>query len=1169
TVFDDKPKAPEEQEKLPKDELSLPKPLEDEPSDDDEKDEKKISLKSPADKLLIPFKDPNVTNKSVTSSYSSTSYSDIRSTTSTVISSRMSEHSFVTDSKTVESDSLESNISNVSKLLAQPYNADDDKTSRKQSIKSELSEYMGEDELYSTDITSSSMTYVSDPLESKTDTTTSEDDHMHPLKSLTQTREALIDYVKEDVTKTVRIGSEKLTSLMSVTSSKSDKQQSDLSPDSFISGPQDTQYERSISFSDNAASDVSSECKFEETVVTLPYDSEKDDHTTESITRSSSSMSKTQELNKNYKQLAQESRIEHTSSPQSDVTEFTESMSIADSVLEGVIADVKAAKALRSSVSSVDDRTPDSPKSESGKKKLKCTDIVLNKVPKPLMSYKKIEKKDVVETPSKVQEKETTKTDSKGKSLTITKTSTRKSNIVSKPQTSVEVSKSSTMVTKTTSRVYGYMQSTVSRDQKIGKVTHIAQRSTTHSTSESDSSKVEKKHVFIEDKKDQIETIEFKQENDNIKKATPSPTKKSYVVDNKTRDQSSIQKRFTKTVPKDTKEKSKSPRISESDKSEKTSSTTSTSTTMSKMLKDKKNSSLIPIKKLSTTEKPQTDKAQKQISKKDTSIITSISENKSHVVEKTSTTKTSSIKKSSKQVQKISSTTKVSDKPTVISRKKKKTERDERSDSQDSLDMKKKVTQKVQKVESVSVSSSRKKTSRVKAPTTTAITQAEISYRSQSAMHYANKDSITFQHDEIPSSMPSSPNHDERDVMKSSVTVDKESISPILEFQAVSPQRQKHKFTYEKKGQECRRRKGKSKNSQQKPKSNFLDTKFYVDLNASGHTDVEDLDVEEDDVLLKDKSYKSSSTDPETYRKASTSNADGKTDIEYISDDGTLDLLRFSPEIKITSLNDFQFEACTLMSFCESLDTKQNIKFELKMPEIRMISPTSERYQTNTDVEDIQCQSDTDDAATSLSRAQTSTPIELNCNLDDLCSSHVHEIHSGAFDKVSEHEFKFEKSVTEGTEEKDSGGAKGDDDLINLIQTEAITLVDSILEESVTVVNNNSSPFNPSSFAQESELVQHDERQQSLDENSYDQQQQQFQLPLINVNNYSINPSDQAHSDEISDNFAIKSDCDIIVKSPTIESMSAAEESLKEQQQSLIKFQEIAFASMCYQIIET
>lgn len=112
----------------------------------------------------------------------------------------------------------------------------------------------------------------------------------------------------------------------------------------------------------------------------------------------------------------------------------------------------------------------------------------------------------------------------------------------------------------------------------------------------------------------------------------------------------------------------------------------------------------------------------------------------------------------------------------------------------------------------------------------------------------------------------------------------------------------------------------------------------------------------------------------------------------------------------------------------------------------------------------------------------------------------------------------------------------GDENLLNLIQTEAIILVDGIIEESVTVVNNNSSTLNQSSFAQESEG--HDElsHQMLIDENNYDHQQQ-FQLPLINVNNCSSN-FDQAHSDEISDNFAIKSDCDIIVKSPTIESMS-------------------------------
>lgn len=127
------------------------------------------------------------------------------------------------------------------------------------------------------------------------------------------------------------------------------------------------------------------------------------------------------------------------------------------------------------------------------------------------------------------------------------------------------------------------------------------------------------------------------------------------------------------------------------------------------------------------------------------------------------------------------------------------------------------------------------------------------------------------------------------------------------------------------------------------------------------------------------------------------------------------------------------------------------------------------------------------------------------------------------------------------------------DDLINLIQTEAINLVDSILTESVSIINNNAS-FDQENNADDmpSSNDDHQQFQQQLSNDDYndfdyDQEQQQShnqqptQLPLISVNNYTVNPSgsqDQAHSDDISDNFAIKSDCDIIVKSPTIESMS-------------------------------
>lgn len=125
------------------------------------------------------------------------------------------------------------------------------------------------------------------------------------------------------------------------------------------------------------------------------------------------------------------------------------------------------------------------------------------------------------------------------------------------------------------------------------------------------------------------------------------------------------------------------------------------------------------------------------------------------------------------------------------------------------------------------------------------------------------------------------------------------------------------------------------------------------------------------------------------------------------------------------------------------------------------------------------------------------------------------------------------------------------DDLINLIQTEAINLVDSILTESVSIINNNAS-FDQKNNADDMPSSNDDNQQfqQQLSNDDYndfdyDQElpshQQLTQLPLISVNNYTVNPSgsqDQAHSDDISDNFAIKSDCDIIVKSPTIESMS-------------------------------
>lgn len=115
-----------------------------------------------------------------------------------------------------------------------------------------------------------------------------------------------------------------------------------------------------------------------------------------------------------------------------------------------------------------------------------------------------------------------------------------------------------------------------------------------------------------------------------------------------------------------------------------------------------------------------------------------------------------------------------------------------------------------------------------------------------------------------------------------------------------------------------------------------------------------------------------------------------------------------------------------------------------------------------------------------------------------------------------------------------------DDNLINLIHSEAKSLVDSVLEDSVVVVyNNESSALNPSSSSiqVENNLSEYDEQPLSHEISNEDSSigQHNVQLPL---NHYSNNPStDHVHiSDDISDNFAIKSDYDLIAKSPTIES---------------------------------
>lgn len=235
------------------------------------------------------------------------------------------------------------------------------------------------------------------------------------------------------------------------------------------------------------------------------------------------------------------------------------------------------------------------------------------------------------------------------------------------------------------------------------------------------------------------------------------------------------------------------------------------------------------------------------------------------------------------------------------------------------------------------------------------------------------------------------------------------------------------------KSSDCRRRRAKPKHPQHKPKSNFLDSKFYVDLNAAGgHTDVEDLDVDDDDVLLKDKGIKHRRTTAASEPRHSTaSNADGKTDIEYISGDDIIDLLRFSPEIN-ASVNNFHIDLCTVTSFRETIDLTPNSIRELKLPERRKECLVSDCYLASTDVEDVQCNSENDESAASYSRAQTATPMELKRDLEELCASEIHETHSRAFDRVKEHfEIKENLCLTESQTDVENFDGLLDEDLPN------------------------------------------------------------------------------------------------------------------------------------------
>lgn len=210
---------------------------------------------------------------------------------------------------------------------------------------------------------------------------------------------------------------------------------------------------------------------------------------------------------------------------------------------------------------------------------------------------------------------------------------------------------------------------------------------------------------------------------------------------------------------------------------------------------------------------------------------------------------------------------------------------------------------------------------------------------------------------------------------------------------------------------ELRKRRTKTKHGSKPTKSTFLDTKFYVDDEASAHTDVEDLHVADDDVVLKDKNVQRRATIECTPRKSS--NGGGKTDVEYLSggDDNNIDLMRFTPDISI----ELNVESGSVTFSKESSGKKSKKNHDLNIPTIRRTSatPRSSLIDSLTDVENIQCDSDIDECF-SYSRAQTATPIEINHDLHELSVSEVHDVLTRDYDRSREYlEVKGNQDIAE------------------------------------------------------------------------------------------------------------------------------------------------------------
>uniref|UniRef100_A0A182PEG0 Uncharacterized protein n=1 Tax=Anopheles epiroticus TaxID=199890 RepID=A0A182PEG0_9DIPT len=601
-----------------------------------------------------------------------------------------------------------------------------------------------------TDFTTSSITYVSDRIDSSSlelmvgessmnflkissDVTALPDEKRHEIPSpgscisFTTTTSEYIESISHDIESRSNVAST-------------------LQPDI------PTEYERSVSLSDNAASDYSNESA---TKYNLPYDTESDGHEPFANIaklkgiKSQEGIAESKKV-KSAKLIAVDQR-HGSASPQSDITEYTESVSYVDSIIdstnyESALKQKESKQELQSNETLKDsDEAKVKPKLEidDGKKK-----GARHETPaKP--SSESVEPTQVKRRPK--SKTTVTKVNlHKQAPIDISKRSTKTVDIRMGPaESAVTVTKSATTSSRsltTATRTHGYMQSTLSRDQKVlrpltltdsthsspSKTSYRTSSITTTQTTYSPAHSAERKSTKTS--KTGVSVTQGAQEaSTTIKHGVSSTT-------------------VRKTELKETKLSAKSSSSRSASAAIVTSSTAST-TSVSSQSRQSRSSTISTTRRAPAKHDLKEQPLVKKADKEQANLVTkftlpaAVKTSKDRVNKSLIPVKVQSSKRDS--TPSPSKTTKSKPKLAPVSKS------SEQKVSKTTGETEKQATKKEHSVQLITKSIP-KVTSTVHRRESAKQIIDDV-YRCKSAMHYSYKDAVTFDHAEVPSSLPSSP----------------------------------------------------------------------------------------------------------------------------------------------------------------------------------------------------------------------------------------------------------------------------------------------------------------------------------------------------------------------------------------------------------------------------